>query len=65
MKLAFRIPGIQRLIARFIGIGVRPEHIRDTRTQRSAGETSLRRIAVFAGVVAGVTVRVFREIRQA
>ena len=27
MKVAFRIPGVQRLIARVVGIGVRPEHI--------------------------------------
>jgi 2-polyprenyl-6-methoxyphenol hydroxylase-like FAD-dependent oxidoreductase len=65
MKLAFRIPGIQRLIARFIGIGVRPEHIHDAKkTRRTAAAPSLR-AAVFVGVFAGVTVRFFRGMRQA
>jgi 2-polyprenyl-6-methoxyphenol hydroxylase-like FAD-dependent oxidoreductase len=65
MKLAFRIPGIQRLIARFIGIGVRPEHIHDTKAGRSAAETSIRRVAVFAGILTGIAVigvvRIFRR----
>jgi 2-polyprenyl-6-methoxyphenol hydroxylase-like FAD-dependent oxidoreductase len=66
MKLASRIPGIQRLTARLIGIGVRPEHVHDReKARRTASVTSLRRVAVFVGAVAGVTVRVFRGMRQA
>jgi 2-polyprenyl-6-methoxyphenol hydroxylase-like FAD-dependent oxidoreductase len=29
LKLAIRIPGVQRLFARVVGMGVRPEHIRE------------------------------------
>ena len=29
LKLALRIPGVQRLLARAVGLGVRPEHIRE------------------------------------
>ncbi len=28
LKLAVRLPGAQRLLARIVGIGFRPEHIR-------------------------------------
>jgi hypothetical protein len=28
LKAAVRIPGLQRLVARGVGLGVRPEHIR-------------------------------------
>jgi 2-polyprenyl-6-methoxyphenol hydroxylase-like FAD-dependent oxidoreductase len=58
LKLAFRIPGVQRIIGRLVGMGVRPEHIRNPKTQR------LRRIAAFAGAVAGVGVRILREMRK-
>jgi len=29
LRLALRIPGVRRLMARAIGMGVRPEHIRE------------------------------------
>jgi 2-polyprenyl-6-methoxyphenol hydroxylase-like FAD-dependent oxidoreductase len=65
MRAAFQIPGIQRLIARFVGIGVRPEHVHDTTAGRSAAETSIRRVAVFAGILTGIAVigvvRIFKR----
>jgi len=64
MRLAFRIPGVQRLIARFVGIGVRPEHVHDTKAGRGAAETSLRRIAVFAGILTGIAARAVRILSR-
>jgi 2-polyprenyl-6-methoxyphenol hydroxylase-like FAD-dependent oxidoreductase len=59
LKVVMRLPGLQHIAARVIGMGVRPEHIRDPET-RPAAPRSLRRIArsvpVFAGILAGVVV---------
>lgn len=33
LKMAVRIPGMRRLLARAVGMGVRPEHIRDARAE--------------------------------
>jgi 2-polyprenyl-6-methoxyphenol hydroxylase-like FAD-dependent oxidoreductase len=66
LKLAVRIPGVQHVVARVIGIGVRPEHIRSGKTRGSGGGRhdgrSLRRVAVVAGVIAGVTVSMIRML---
>jgi hypothetical protein len=64
LKLAARIPGRPHLMARLIGVGVRPEHIRDPQT-RSSDEMSLKRIAVLTGVVLGLAVSVGRILRNA
>jgi hypothetical protein len=58
---------VQRLTARVIGIGVRPEHIRDSQTQRGAPR-SLRYLAVLAGILTGVAlggVLILRKTRSA
>jgi len=52
VKVAFRIPGLQRAVGRGIGIGVRPEHIADARPER--GGVTVRKLAVCAGVVLAV-----------
>jgi 2-polyprenyl-6-methoxyphenol hydroxylase-like FAD-dependent oxidoreductase len=65
MKLAFRVPGIQHVIARVIGIGVRPEHIRDAGTRQSGDGAGLKRIAVFTGAVLGAAVSVVRILKRA
>jgi 2-polyprenyl-6-methoxyphenol hydroxylase-like FAD-dependent oxidoreductase len=56
LKVATHIPGIQRVMARIVGIGVRPEHISGAR--RECGfETNLRKgIALCAGAAAAATV---------
>jgi 2-polyprenyl-6-methoxyphenol hydroxylase-like FAD-dependent oxidoreductase len=58
LKAATRIPGIQHLTARFIGIGVRPEHIRSR-------PPLLKRIAIGAGIAAAVAVNIMRRRRTA
>ncbi len=47
MKIAVRIPGVQKAVARVVGIGVRPEHVRPSisGTRRACDEPWLRRVA--------------------
>ena len=52
LKAVVRIPGITLLMARLIGVGVRPEHIPGAR-RTTCGVTRLARIAVGVGFVAG------------
>ena len=65
LKVAANVPGLRHIVARVVGIGVRPEHIRDAKTWPSFDRGSMTRIAVCAGVVAGVAVRAARAMRTA
>lgn len=57
LKAVTSIPGLQHLTARFIGIGVRPEHIRVP--QRPP--TLLKRIAIATGIAAAVAINIIRR----
>jgi 2-polyprenyl-6-methoxyphenol hydroxylase-like FAD-dependent oxidoreductase len=63
LKLGTHIPGIPHLIARVVGIGVRPEHISGVRRPYGFEVKLKRGIAVCAGVAAGATVA-WRLARQ-
>jgi 2-polyprenyl-6-methoxyphenol hydroxylase-like FAD-dependent oxidoreductase len=52
LKAVVRIPGFTHLTARAIGMGVRPEHIRDARPSRCKAKR-MAKIAVALGVAAG------------
>jgi 2-polyprenyl-6-methoxyphenol hydroxylase-like FAD-dependent oxidoreductase len=52
LKAVVRVPGITHLMARVIGMGVRPEHIPGA-TRKACEGTWLAKIAVGIGVVAG------------
>ena len=54
LKVAVRIPGIQHVIARMVGTGIRPEHVRRP--------SLLHRLAVFTGVAAAVAVNITRRV---
>jgi 2-polyprenyl-6-methoxyphenol hydroxylase-like FAD-dependent oxidoreductase len=56
LKMAVQIPGVQHIAGRVVGMGIRPEHIR---------QGSLRRMAVRAGAMAGHVVRMARNMRLA
>lgn len=53
MKVAVSVPGFKHLTARFVGMGVRPEHIRP--------RPLLHRIAISVGRTAGIAVRLFQS----
>jgi 2-polyprenyl-6-methoxyphenol hydroxylase-like FAD-dependent oxidoreductase len=57
LKAAVRIPGIQRLTGRMVGIGARPEHIH-TPKALPRKPNLLTRIAIGAGIAAAVVVNV-------
>ncbi len=63
LKLASRIPGLQHLMGRVIGIGFRPEHIASTRTRPVRKVTLIRKIAALAAAVAVVGVCLARKSR--
>jgi 2-polyprenyl-6-methoxyphenol hydroxylase-like FAD-dependent oxidoreductase len=54
LKLVVQIPGFQRLVARTIGLGVRPEHIKGARRSPERKAACIRSIAVGVGVAAAV-----------
>jgi hypothetical protein len=60
LKAATRIPGIQHVVGRLVGIGVRPEHIRTPAARASL----LKRIAVGTGVAAAIAVNLARILRR-
>jgi 2-polyprenyl-6-methoxyphenol hydroxylase-like FAD-dependent oxidoreductase len=54
LKAVFQIPGLPRLTARTIGMGVRPEHVKDARKQTARCKPSIRSIAVGLGIAGAV-----------
>ncbi len=63
LKVAVRIPAVRHILGRVVGMGVRPEHIRDQETPRSEAGL-LKRIAIFAGTVAAKAIIALRPIRS-
>jgi hypothetical protein len=62
-KLAVQIPGIQRLTARIIGVGVRPEHVETGRKGSALGAANIRRVAAALGIAAAVFIVNLRKSR--
>ncbi len=50
VKVAFQLPGVQRVMGRLIGIGVRPEHVADAPPRPASRGIRARSLAVCAGV---------------
>jgi len=63
LKVVVNIPGVQHVMARVIGVGVRPEHIRGARKQTACDGQLLKRIAVGVGLLAGGVVLGVRLVR--
>jgi len=57
LQVAFSLPGVQRLLARGVGVGVLPEHVAGTRRETSP---SLKQVAVGVGLLAAGTVLALR-----
>jgi hypothetical protein len=64
LKLVVRVPGIQRLMARVIGVGVRPEHISGAKKAPADFDSDLRRAAVLVGVTAAVAICLVKLARR-
>jgi 2-polyprenyl-6-methoxyphenol hydroxylase-like FAD-dependent oxidoreductase len=54
LKAVFAIPGVQRLTARMVGMGARPEHVRGTRPSPARKVACIRSIAIGIGVAGAV-----------
>jgi 2-polyprenyl-6-methoxyphenol hydroxylase-like FAD-dependent oxidoreductase len=63
LKVAVSLPGVKHIAGRIVGIGIRPEHIRGAKDGSHFGWRSLRRLAVGAGVAAGLAVRAAGRMR--
>ena len=61
LKAVTRMPGVQRLIGRLVGIGVRPEHVREARRP----SIKVRAIAICVAVATGIAVATVRLGRPA
>lgn len=64
LKAVVNIPGLQDVLGRVVGIGVRPEHIRGRKKRWSVDAERARRLAVFAGVAAAVVVVAVRGMKK-
>ena len=54
LKVAARIPGVQRLIGYAVGVGIRPEHVAETPMRRQIGQPAPLRLAVGIVVTVGL-----------
>ena len=63
LKVVVRVPGLQHMVARLVGHGVRPEHIGDAKTRASCEGFSLKQLAVRAGVAAATAVNFVRLLK--
>jgi 2-polyprenyl-6-methoxyphenol hydroxylase-like FAD-dependent oxidoreductase len=59
-KAIVRIPGIQHVLGRLVGVGVRPEHIQDSPQRAASNKRRLVRIATAVAITTAVTVSLFR-----
>jgi hypothetical protein len=52
LKAVVSIPGIQKVAARVIGVGILPEHIKGARAQKACPMPRLKKLAIGAGLLA-------------
>jgi len=64
LKVAVQIPGVQRALARVVGIGVRPEHIQKAARRPKCATTKLVKIAVGVGVIAASVAFALRAAKK-
>ena len=56
LKAAVRIPGVAHVVGRAVGIGVRPEHIKDARRSSAYRNRRLAKVALGVSVAAGLVI---------
>jgi 2-polyprenyl-6-methoxyphenol hydroxylase-like FAD-dependent oxidoreductase len=64
LKVAAQIPGVQRVLARVIGIGVLPEHIREANRPPECKAQPLVKIAVGIGLLAATAALAVRAAKK-
>jgi len=64
LKVAVRIPGITQVIGRAVGIGVRPEHIKNARRSPAYRGGRVAKIALGVGMAAGLVIA-YRKLHRA
>jgi 2-polyprenyl-6-methoxyphenol hydroxylase-like FAD-dependent oxidoreductase len=66
LKVAVRIPGVQHVVGRMVGMGFRPEHIQERAKQPARGHTSVKRVVAVAVIAFAAVhmIRNFRALRQ-
>jgi 2-polyprenyl-6-methoxyphenol hydroxylase-like FAD-dependent oxidoreductase len=62
LKVVSHVPGLQRVMGRVVGIGVRPEHV-DGAARPRVQDWSLKKAAVHAGALLGAAVAIVRALR--
>jgi 2-polyprenyl-6-methoxyphenol hydroxylase-like FAD-dependent oxidoreductase len=63
LKTVVRIPGITHVIGRAVGIGVRPEHIKDARRSAAYRRHQVAKVALGVGIAAGILL-VYGRLRR-
>ncbi|MFL6354133.1 MAG: FAD-dependent oxidoreductase [Bryobacteraceae bacterium] len=63
LKFAARLPGLPVAIARVIGVGIRPEHIRGAQRSRRRGRLAVR-VLLCAGTIVALAIVFGREYRR-
>jgi len=64
LKIAVEVPGIQRALARVIGLGVRPEHIAGAQPRPTCDKALAVKIAVGIGVAAATAALTYRVLTK-
>jgi len=64
LRVAMRLPGVQQIAGRIVGMGIRPEHIRGATERPRSARGLLWSFAVCAGIATGVAVKTVRIIRS-
>ena len=65
LKAAVRIPGITHVLGRGVGIGIRPEHIREARRSPAYRNGRMAKIALALGIAVGVVMAGRKFVRRA
>lgn len=64
MRIAVRVPGLQHVMGRAIGVGIRPEHVNGAAGRPSAARRWVKGIACCTGMIAAIALTV-RQVARA
>ena len=64
LKILVHLPGLRHVLARAVGVGVRPEHIRGAQQPSRSSKNLAKRVAICAGIIAGFVILTARRKRN-